>query len=79
MALESTRRSSGMKATPEWWTHNNSYYIDFITKFEPKGGSHYEFDIVILWFYVLDIVADEQWVVDKNSEEQVIPFVGQEF
>lgn len=53
-----------------YWTTSVCNFIDVIIKFVPTV-THYEMDMITLWFMVLDLVQDEKWTFNKASEEKV--------
>ena len=53
------------------WPQYATNFVDIISKFIPNPN-HYELDVFILWFFVLEIVGNPNWVFEKTAEEKVI-------
>jgi hypothetical protein len=69
--LEEQKRSLVDNLEANFWTTSVSALIDFVVKFVPTV-THFEMDVLALWFFVLDLVADERWTIDKQSQDKVI-------
>jgi hypothetical protein len=54
------------------WMEQALSFVEVITNFVPNL-QHYEYDVFVLWFFVLDLVSDRRWsVAHKASNEKVI-------
>jgi len=48
------------------WIISVGNFIDIIVNFSPTV-TRFEMDILVLWFFVLDLVAEENWIINKQS------------
>jgi len=54
----------------EQWLQCAIYCIEMASIFVPSN-EHYEYDIVVLWFFVLELIQDNRYILKRVSENAV--------
>ncbi len=64
-ALEQKKRALS-EEEPVFWTIHMCELVDIVMKYPVV-----EINVVLLWFFVLDLIADPKWLDDKTAALKV--------